>query len=262
MTEVSANPENKWVRIGRYLAVALTIAIVVAVSWQFRPAPKIEDPDLPDSPMGGGNLIATLDQMGEDAWSVQAGPAIVFISGRPANTFLYRMRIWPMVDDDTRMLIGALRTLQRDSQAVKDAGLSDEQTKKLNDIQPARMVVSDEDGERFEKLWHKLEQADEQGRPGAQKVVLDAMCELTERSIEPTKKAWNDAARQLQQTLTLEQLAKVAVYMQNNNIPQFGPGGGGFRGDGGGFRGDGRGGFGGGDRGFRRGGGDGRGGMR
>jgi hypothetical protein len=242
MTEVGANPENKWSRIGRYLAVALTLAIIVAVFWQFRPGPKPgDDQDLPDGPMGG-KIPVSLEQTGDDSWNLQAGPAMLMIVGKPASTFNFRMRSWGMMDDDTRMLIGALRTLQRFPDAVQQAGVSDEQMSRLNDIQPPRMAVADDDRRHVEKLWHDYENADDRTKRDAQQAVMDGMRELTEKSIEPTKQAWTDAGKQLQQTLTLEQLAKVAVYMQNNGVP-MGPGGG-FRGDGGfrgggGFRGDG-----------------------
>ena len=231
MTQASANRDGKWTRIGRIIAVALTLAIVVAVSWQFRPTPKVDDMDIPDQPLGS-KMPVGMDQVGDDAWTVQAGPALMIVSGRPASNFMFRMRAWGMVDDESRMLIGALRTLQRDPAAVENAGVSNEQLKTINDIQPPRMVISEDDRQRMEKLWHAFEAADDSKKRDAQQEMFDAMRDITERSVEPTKKAWSDAGKQLQQTLTLEQLAKVAVYMQNNGIPQGGPGG--FRGDGGG----------------------------
>jgi hypothetical protein len=42
--------------------------------------------------------------------------------------------------------------------------------------------------------------------------VIEALRGAGERGIEPTKKAWSDAATQVKQILTLEQLAKLAIY--------------------------------------------------
>src|SRR5262249_30467837 len=135
--------------------------------------------------------------------------------------FEYRMRMYMLLDEDSRVLYNALRMLTRDENAQKAVNATPEQLQKIYDLQPPRMVATDEAKANIQRLWVKWEQASEADKPAAQKVLLDALADLSKTSIEATRKAWIDAGAGLKKVLTLQQMAKLAVYEQANGQPPW-----------------------------------------
>ncbi len=236
MSDAETNPAPSTHWIGKALAVLLTVAIVVVVFWGTHPGG--------DQPSGGGNSnrfsdpqISTIESIGDGTWRAYAGGASVRVSGNPADTFEYRVRMFPMIDDDGRVLIRAYRMLLQDPNAAKAIDLSPEQMDKLRAADPPGMVISDDDRQHFENAWHEWEKADDAHKPKARDAVLDLLRDMAKKSADPTKQAWSTAANSVKQTLTLEQMAKLTVYEQANGGPRMGGrfGGGFGRGFGGGF---------------------------
>jgi hypothetical protein len=53
-------------------------------------------------------------------------------------------------------------------------------------------------------------------------VAAEALRKAGQKGADPTKKAWSDAAALVKSTLTVQQLAKLAVYEQANGSPMWG----------------------------------------
>jgi hypothetical protein len=214
MSEDQAKPAVNKNSIGMALAVLLTLAIVVVVFWQQHPGGDAREPDPrgpPDARPPSG-----LEEMGDGAWRAYYGPAVVEVTGNPAREFNFRMRLFAVIDEDTRTLIRAQRMLVQDANAAKNIGLSDEQVEQLKTIDPPRMVIADADRQHVIELWHKWEKAKPDEKPAAQNAIVDSLREIAQKTIEPTKKAWTDAAESVKKTLTLQQMAKLAVYQETN----------------------------------------------
>lgn len=212
--------------IGMALAVVMTIAILAVVFWQSRG--QNDFPDSSDSDNGGpdgrgmvdiAHQPAGFDEIGPGFWRVYAGPLVVQIAGMPATEFNFRMRSFNLMDDDMRSLVRAQRVLLGDPQAVVAAGVSEAQLEKLRNIQSPRAVVADADREQVIAQWRNWEKADASQKAAAQQPVVDAMRAAAEHSIEPTKKSWTDAATEVKSTLTLPQMAKLAVYAEDHPMP-------------------------------------------
>ena len=220
MTQGEANPPARKNPIGMALAVLLTIAIVVVVFWQQRGPGEGRDgePRVPD-----GRPVSGLEEMGDGYWRAYYGPVVVEVTGMPAREFNFRMRPWAMIDEDTRVLVRSQRMLVQDPNAAKAIDLTPEQVEKLKAAVPPRMVMDDADRENVIALWHAWEKADASHKPAAQDALLGALRDTGQKSIEPTKKAWTEAADTVKKTLTLQQMAKLAVYQENNPTGWGGP---------------------------------------
>jgi hypothetical protein len=213
MTQSDANPPARKNPIGMALAVLLTIAIVVVVFWQQRGPGEGRDgdPRVPD-----GRPASGLEEMSDGYWRAYYGPVVVEVTGTPARDFNFRMRPWAMIDEDTRVLVRSQRMLTQDPNAAQAIDLTPEQVEKLKAVEPPRMVIDDADREKVIALWHAWEKADAAHKPAAQDAILSALRDTGQKSVEPTKKAWADAANAVKKTLTLQQMAKLAVYQENN----------------------------------------------
>jgi hemoglobin-like flavoprotein len=148
---------------------------------------------------------------------------VVEVTGTPAREFNFRMRPWAMIDEDTRVLVRSQRMLTQDPNAAKAIDLTPEQIDKLKAVEPPRIVIEDVDRQHVIALWHAWEKVDTAHKPAAQEAILDALRDVGQKSIEPTKKAWTDAADAVKKTLTLQQMAKLAVYQENNPTGWGGP---------------------------------------
>ena len=221
MTQGEANPPGRKNAIGMALAVLLTVAIVAVVFWQQRGPNDAREGE--PRPVPDGRPASGLEEMGDGYWRAYYGPVIVEVSGNPARDFNFRMRPWAMIDEDTRVLVRSQRMLTQDPNAAKAIELTPEQIEKLKSVEPPRMVIEDADRERVIALWHAWEKAAPPQKSAAQDAILNALREAGTKSIEPTKKAWNDAADTVKKTLTLQQMAKLAVYQESNPIGWGGP---------------------------------------
>lgn len=221
MTQADPNPPPRKNPIGMILAVLLTIAIVVVVFWQQRGPGDAREGDprgVPD-----GRPASGLEEMGDGYWRAYYGAVVVEVTGTPARDFNFRMRPWAMIDEDTRVLVRSQRMLTQDPNAAKAIDLTPEQIEKLKAIEPPRMVIEDADREHVIALWHAWEKAAPAQKPAAQDAILNALRDAGQKSIEPTKKAWNDVANTMKKTLTLQQMARLAVYQENNPPGWGGP---------------------------------------
>src|SRR5438270_13065840 len=106
--ETQSQPKAQWV--GKLLAVLLTAAIVVVVFWQAFPGGERPQSDISGNPTTNYQQ-AEMEQVGESMWRAYAGPAVVIVTGSPANNFEFRMRMFMLLDEDTRTLIRAYRTV-------------------------------------------------------------------------------------------------------------------------------------------------------
>jgi hypothetical protein len=221
MTQADVNPPARKNPIGMALAVLLTIAIVVVVFWQQRGPGEGRDGDTRGVP--DGRPASGLEEMGDGYWRAYYGPVVVEVTGMPARDFNFRMRPWAMIDEDTRVLVRSQRMLVQDPNAAKAIDLTPEQVEKLKALEPPRMVIDDADREKVIAFWHAWEKADAAHKPAAQDEILNALRDVGQKSIEPTKKAWTDAAAAVKKTLTLQQMAKLAVYQESNPTGWGGP---------------------------------------
>src|SRR2546421_699622 len=221
MTQGEANPPRRKNPIGMVLAVLLTVAIVCVVFWQQRGPGDGRNTDQRGVP--DGRPRSGLDEMGDGYWRAYYGPVLVEVTGSPARDFNFRMRPWAMIDEDTRVLVRSQRMLIQDPNAAKAIDLTPEQIDKLKAVEPPRMMIEDADRERVIALWHAWEKSNPPEKPAAQDAILSALRDAGQKSIEPTKKAWNDAADAVKKTLTLQQMAKLAVYQENNPTGWGGP---------------------------------------
>jgi hypothetical protein len=225
-TETKAAATTHWVY--RALAVLLTIAIVVVVFWQAHPNGE-QGGDGTSSPTGdrfNNRQTGDIEAIAPDSWRVYSEPMFVIVNGNPATSFEYRMRMFNMMDDDTRTLTRAYRTLMFDSSVAQSIGMSQDQIAAIQKIDFPRAVPADEPRQKFESLWHEWESADASKKPAAREAVLSAMRDLARQSVDPTKRAWADAAGQIRKTLTLQQMAKLAVYEDEHGTGMGGPWGG------------------------------------
>jgi hypothetical protein len=219
MPELDPELESRVNRIGKPLAVLLTLAIVAVVFWQVRPGGEGGDQSVSPNPDGRG---ADMEEVGTNTWRAYAGPAFVLVSGNPADNFEFRMRLFGTLDDDTRSLVRSYRGLLQDPEAAKAIDLTDEQMAKLRAIELPRMIVSDDDRKHFADVWHAWQKADPPAKAEAREAVLTNLRDIARRSADPTKKAWTDAAATVKKTLTIQQLAKLAVYQDQHGTPGFG----------------------------------------
>jgi len=218
--EVQTQDPRSW--IGSAIALVLTAAIVIAVFWQTRgTGSETPPPEISNEPPRFDRITASIEETGDGTYRVSAGPMVLGVAGRPATTFDYRMRMYQLLDDDSRVLASALRLLTRDPEAQKAVNATPEQLNKIYELQPPRMVATDAEREHIQRLWAKWEQAPEAEKPAAQQALLDAVAELSKNSIVATRKAWVDAGAELKRILTLQQMAKLAVYEQANGLPPW-----------------------------------------
>jgi len=222
MAESETKPDDGMNWIGKLLAVLLTAAIVCVVFWHSFPFGGDGA-----APEGNPNYDRSgdIEEMAGDMYRVYAGQAFVLINGKPAADFAYRLRMMGLVDDDTRNLIRTDLSLTLDPNASKYAGVSDEQMEKIKAIDFPRMVVSDQDDQRFRELWHAWEDADAAHKKAAQDAVLNQLREMSQKAVDPTRHALKTAGEDLKNTLSLQQLAKLALYQETYGSPNgFGGG--------------------------------------
>jgi hypothetical protein len=197
------------------LAVLLTIGIIVAVFWTRHandPSPN-SDPTAPqfDAQYFGSGI----DDGGDNNYRAYAGLLVLEVSGKPANNFLFRIRILRLLDDDTRSLNFMRQALLRDPNVGGVIDLTPDQLELLRTIDPPNVVMSDSDYQRMVRLWHEWENADADHKSAAQQTLLDGLADVSKNCVGPTKKAWTDAANSVRHILTVEQQVKLAVYAQN-----------------------------------------------
>jgi hypothetical protein len=223
MSEVDTQPSpsaTHW--IYKTLAVLLTLAIVAVVFWQNRPT---GDPGSADGnyPPATSNFPGEIQPVGEGMWRITGGQAVVFAAGDPADRFEFRMRMFGMMaDEDTRTLMRAYRVLMNDERARSTLELTSEQSKQLQAIDAPRMVVNDTDRAEFVSRFHAWQRADDAHKPQAQTAVCDQLKEISARGAPLTKQAWVDGCAKLKKILTLQQMAKLTVYMESNPTPGMG----------------------------------------
>src|SRR6476469_7072835 len=143
MTEAQGNENRSMNRIGGALAVLMTAAIVGVVFWQSRPG-NVSSLNF-GRPPRTRPMASEIEELAPNMFRAYAGSAFVFVRGNPATDFEFRMRIFGMIDDDTRLLIRAERTVILDPNAAKAIDLSDEQLEKVKALEPPRMVISEDD---------------------------------------------------------------------------------------------------------------------
>jgi hypothetical protein len=202
-------------RIGMILAVVLTAGIVIAVFWKTRTPDTSQNNDPNSSQADPQNFGAGIDDGGENNFRAYAGLLVLDVSGKPADSFIFRMRLLRLLDDETRSLNFMRQALVRDPNIGGVVDLTSDQLDLLRTIDPPNVIISDADREKIVTLWHAWEKADEDHKAAAQQAILDALTEVSKDSLAPTKQAWIDAANSVRHILTVEQQVKLAVYAQN-----------------------------------------------
>ena len=228
MSDEAQKPHDKYHTVGRVAAGVLTISIVVAAFWHTHlpgsgPGPEPDGEHGRD--FGGRQGMTGIEDDGGTFRRAFAGPVFLEAYGRPATSFDFRMRPFGLMDDDSRMLLRSLRVVLNDPNTDRLINLTQDQWKNLQAIEMPRMVISDDDRAQIERLWQDMDAASDAQKPAAQQKLLDGLRDVGDRSTEPTKKAWADAANQVKQILTTQQLAKLSVYEGSGGVyaPIFPP---------------------------------------
>src|SRR4051812_26513867 len=100
MTENATHSNRSRNTIGVTLASLLTVAIVVMVFWKSHPSsdtPRDEEPrgiEIDDMPGAIEEANGT--------WRAYVGPVVMLAYGRPATDFEFGMRVFGMIDEDSR----------------------------------------------------------------------------------------------------------------------------------------------------------------
>ncbi len=189
MSEGQKNLPQPPNRMGMILAVLLTIGIVVAVFWKTR-TPDANPNSDPNAPQFDTQSFGTgIDDGGDNNYRAYAGLLVLDVSGKPANSFIFRMRILRLLDDDTRSLNSMRVAIVHDPNVGGVIDLTADQLELLRTIDPPNVVISDADYQKIVTLWHAWENADEDHKSAAQQAILDALTEVSKDCVAPTKKA-------------------------------------------------------------------------
>src|SRR4051794_5487890 len=164
-----SNATRNWIGVG--VAALLTVAIVTIVFWKSHPnePPADEEPrvmDVDQMPSGIEEAFGT--------WRAYVGPVVMVAHGRPAKDFDFGMRVFMLIDDDSRFYIRAQRIVLNDANAASDAKLTEDQIKKLKAIDPPLLISDEADRDRAIAAWRKWESADDTTKSAAEVEVLDA----------------------------------------------------------------------------------------
>jgi hypothetical protein len=211
-------------RIGRALAVALTIAIVVVVFWGYRPwADRPQGSGDGGGPPGGFRGPEWINETPQGIRRAMAGPVMMEVFGRPGTTFTFSVRIGrfasvPGLDPDSTTLLRIQRQILRDPGAVKAAEVSEQQMDQLQAATP-NLTISDSDQEQIKHLWSIWEQADADHKAAAERAVLEALRSAGEKGMEDSRKKIIESAKTVKSILSTDQVAKLALYMESNPMP-------------------------------------------
>ena len=149
-------------------------------------------------------------ERGRDRYQVKAGDANADVSKSKDGVWVFRYSYDrnDIATPDQQAAMTARLRLTADSAFAKSLGLTPEQVQKLRDI-PARvgMVVSESDEKRLRDAMDAYAKA-AAPRAGESEALVALMREIGERSLEPTKHAFADRARQIGSILTPEQIAR------------------------------------------------------
>ena len=150
-------------------------------------------------------------ELGSNSYQVKAGDARVNVRRAKADAewtynFTYQRRdlLTPEVD----AALTARWRLPRDSAYAKSLGVTPEQIARLDEL-PGRegMVVADADRARVKALFEAYVKAPPP-RDAETTAIVEALREIGDRSLEPTRTAMAERAAMVQAILTPDQLAK------------------------------------------------------
>ena len=170
-------------------------------------------------PMRGipGNLVQPpvqadgVRELGANSYQLKAGDARVNVRRTKAEepwayNFTYQRR--DLVTPEQDAALTARWRLPRDPAYAKSLNVTPEQVKQLEEL-PGRegMIVADADRARIASLFDAYLKA-APPRQAETTAVVDALREIGDRSLQPTRDALTDRAAKIQAILTPEQLAK------------------------------------------------------
>jgi hypothetical protein len=143
---------------------------------------------------------------GDNSYSIRSGDTTMYASrpnGKAAWKLSFGYATAKFTSPDQPALLAAKYT-------SKALGLSDEQLKQLNAL-PAfgGMTLDASDRARLESLWTAYIDADEKGKPDAEKALVQTLDEVGKKSLEPTRAAINAHVDKIRAILTPEQIAKL-----------------------------------------------------
>ena len=216
-TEAPRGPWRAWLALAIMLA---TVAGAGYLMYQRLFGGASDSPDLVDiMPMRGiaanfGQPPVQADgvrELGPNSYQVKAGDARANVrrakSGEPWTfNFTYVRRDLITAEQDAALT--ARWRLPRDAAYAKALNVTPEQIKQLEGL-PGRegMIVTDADREKVASLFGAYLQA-APPREAQTTALVDALREIGERSLQPTRDALADRAARIQTVLTAEQLAK------------------------------------------------------
>ena len=203
-------------RIPTYLAVVLIILFLcgaaVGTWWWLKADARQADTMIVDGSQrgdGGRRFDRQRDNgMGRDRrpslFATAGGMELRLSPGRGDRNELRLRAAEGQRNDQQDELLHNLRHLTFDTAMVKRLQLTEEQVAKLKQLKlDEGLGVSDADRSRLEKLGQAWQAAaDGAAKDAARKAVMDAMTEIGVRSVEPAKKALQQAIEQAKAMLT------------------------------------------------------------
>ena len=206
-----------------WLAMAVMLAIVAGAGYlmyQRLFGGASDSPDLVDiMPMRGipanfGQPPVQADgvrELGSNSYQIKAGDARVNVRRPKADepwTFNFTYVRRDLITPDQDAALTARWRLPRDPAFAKSLNVTPEQVKQLDGL-PGRegMIVADADRARVASLFEAYLQA-APPRDAQTSALVDALREIGERSLQPTRDALGDRAAKIQAVLTPDQLAK------------------------------------------------------
>jgi hypothetical protein len=206
-----------------WLALAIMLAIVIGAGYLMYErlfGGAAGSRDLVDIvPLRGipGNFVQPpvqadgVRELGANSYQIKAGDARVNVRRTKADepwtyNFTYQRRDLLTPEQDAALT--ARWRLPRDAAYAKSLSVTPEQIKQLEDL-PGRegMIVADTDRARVGSLFEAYVKA-APPRQGETTALVDALREIGERSLQPTRDTLADRAAKIQAILTPEQLAK------------------------------------------------------
>ena len=150
-------------------------------------------------------------ELGSNSYQVKAGDARINVRRAKADAewtynFTYMRR--DLLTPDVDAALTARWRLPRDSAFAKALGVTPEQIKQLDEL-PGRegMIVTDADRARVKALFEAYVSAPPP-REAQTTALVNALREISDTSLQPTRATMADRAAKVQAVLTPEQLAK------------------------------------------------------
>jgi hypothetical protein len=149
-------------------------------------------------------------ERGRDRYQLKAGDAIADVSKNKEGAWVFRYSYDrnDIATADQQAAITARLRLAADSAYAKSLGLTPEHVQKLKEI-PARvgMAVSESDEQQLRVAMDAYAKA-APPRANESEALLALLRDIGNRSLEPTRQAFAERAKQIQSILTPEQVAK------------------------------------------------------